>query len=61
MCTKNKKYRKSALPPQKKVIYGCEGFKYLFKLGIKYLYGHGILAFDRQVAGSSPRDGEWSL
>ena len=25
------------------------------------LYGYGILALDRQVAGSSPTDGVWSL
>ena len=25
------------------------------------LYGYGILAFDRQVAGLSPTDGVWSL
>ena len=31
------------------------------KTHLKNLYGYGILAFDRQVEGSSLTDGVWSL
>ena len=42
-------------------LYKLLNIEYTSNLSANVLYGYGILALDRQVAGSSPTDGVWSL